>query len=1181
MNFSVMHAHPAGRLRPLLAALCLLLLAAGSARAASLQWRALPDRERVSIVMTENDSIAGAVGRIAPTGVIVPFAEIPAGVFLDSTPEGAAIFKGTKYMGHALVILTQTPEFGFVVSKQTPKELVVDFFHNPLGARWKATEKAPSTEVAPDFAIPDMAAPDAVSRSLADDPQGKAEAAAPPGQPAPAEPTPEGPAPTEQNPQQPQTQAPPTGAQPAPAAPVPPAPEHASPPGPGSASVHAPAPGSPKPVVVVLPGSPAHATAATQMADPPQQEVPQHSVPPQEQPPSPAGAGPSGEAAPARPFLDANEQTTARTAALPLPEPPISAVSGMGSSSVSGVITLPDQSAPPLPASPPPTAQPSAPAPQPPAAQDAAPQADPAPLSALPPQQTAPAAPPATEAVAPRPAARPEAAPAEPQTPPPGVGVRLGDGAYGGAINTGGLEAIFPAEGGQAAVAEQPRQAGPGPEEGAIAAQAPPHPDAAPPQAADEEAKSEPTPPAHSADAAQADAGVVYVDQDGNPVPPPPEPAQLIPEIKAHINANEFAEALDKANLLLDNSVLDDDQREDLLHIKAEMLFAVHKEQLTGHYTDIADATNQAINFNQKSRRNAAALLRLGFMNLKLNNIPEAEARFNMLRRLFPDDEHVALTYYYWGDYHFSRNEFHKAADEFQYVLQEYPNSRYAREAALGLARSFYRLGYYEQSFNVVDYIERRWERFYVQYPPFLNMMGDVAFRLNKLDHALRHYRLYTNLEPMGEEADIILTRMGDIYGMQREKAAAREMYTESMKRFPDKDGGLVAMMRLAEEGVNDNPTIAGMFAVFDGPFSLAPMEVYRTIIRDHPKSALVPLAEIKLALWHLWKKNYIEALDILSAFQSKYPKHELLPKAKEIAMQAYAVLTTEARQDERYTRMRKIWEQYPIVRDQGEIISPESRLTLAMSYRHDNMPNEALQTIEPFFLGNKVPEYSEAALSLVLAIYLEHEQWQSIREVAKRVDLWELTEERRMQLDYSLALAAENLGESDKAAAIWQRLHESGKLPPSQMAYAAFFLARDAERQRELEKAFFLGQQALGLLTAQVERSPNAADVGKIQTQLGSLMDVAETAGRLREALGFAEQYLQYLPEQDPERMAVRYRMARIYKKQGDADTWKNILNELAAQAPESVYGRLASSELSAAAIAEDAARFSPTGQL
>ena len=136
-----------------------VLLAAGPVQAGQLQWQALPDRERVTITMAPNEGLAGPVGRIAPTGVLVPFSEVPSGLNVAEVPAGSRIFKGTRQQGRALVFLTQTPEFGYMVSKQTSTELVVDFFPNPLGARWKPSDKAPTTEFPPDFAVPPSAPP--------------------------------------------------------------------------------------------------------------------------------------------------------------------------------------------------------------------------------------------------------------------------------------------------------------------------------------------------------------------------------------------------------------------------------------------------------------------------------------------------------------------------------------------------------------------------------------------------------------------------------------------------------------------------------------------------------------------------------------------------------------------------------------------------------------------------------------------------------------------------------------------------------------------------------------------------------------------------------------------------------------------------------------------------------------
>lgn len=672
---------------------------------------------------------------------------------------------------------------------------------------------------------------------------------------------------------------------------------------------------------------------------------------------------------------------------------------------------------------------------------------------------------------------------------------------------------------------------------------------------------------------------VIYVDEKGNTIEPPADPAVVLPEVSRALGQKKFDEGLAKVEKLLQQSNLSRDQREEALHLRAEVLFGKHQDDLGANFQAIAQATTQALNFNQLSQRNAGALLRLGYLNLRVKNIPEAEAQFNLLRRQFPDDEHVPLTYYYWGDYYYGRNELPRAADQFQYVVQKFANSKIARESALGLARSYYGMGYYQEAFEVIDYIERRWSRFYLDYPPFLNMMGDVAFRLNKLDYALEHYWLYVNLEPKGTETDIILTRIGDVYAMQRQTNAAQAVYKESIARFPDRDGGLVARMRLAEAMINDDPTILGMFSVFDRPYDVSPQDVYKSIIEDHAASSLVPLAMLKLAMWQLWQKDYIATLDTATDFMNKFPQHELVPKIKEVALKAFAVLSSESVVDGRYSRMREIWERYPVVQSQQDILGPESRVALGVSYWKEGKPDDALEAIGSFFIGNRVPIYSEMALSLALNIYLEHDQWAAIREVAHRVELWELSPESQQQLDYALALSAENLGEADVAAPLWQKLYDSGTLPDVQRAYASYFLARNAERNQELEKAYMLGLDALTRLTAIAEASPNQADLGKVITQLGSLMNVAEKAGRLNEALQYAQRYLEYLGAEDPERAAVLYRMARIHRQMGNDEAWRKGLTEIAQKYAGTVYGQTAASELKAAELAKGAAQYSPLG--
>lgn len=685
-----------------------------------------------------------------------------------------------------------------------------------------------------------------------------------------------------------------------------------------------------------------------------------------------------------------------------------------------------------------------------------------------------------------------------------------------------------------------------------------------------------------NATGAQANATerIQYVDAQGKPVDAPVDPVQAIASVRRDMATGDLKSALEKVTKLLVHPQLSRDQREEVLHLNAELLFAVNRDNLAANYDKIVSAAQEAINYNQQSPRNAGALLRLGYTNLRTNNPSYAEAYFNMLRRQFPNDENIPLTYYYWGEYHYGRNEMQLAADQFQYVVQYFSENQYAREAALGLARSYAQLGYYPQAFQVIDYIEKRWPRFYLDYPPVLEMMGDIGFRMGNLEYALARYWIFYNIVPNNPGVDVILTRIGDAYSLKKQPAAAREIYTEAVRRFPDKDGGLVAMMRLAEDGINDNPSIADMFSVFERPFSMRPYEVYRTIINDHPQSALVPLARLKLAMWYLWNKRYEDAIRTSSELISGSPNSELAPRARDLALKAFGIMAAEAIAQNRSSVIQEIWQKFPIVNNQQEALSPESRVALGVSLRDQGDPDKALDVIEPFFLGSKIPNYSEMALTLALDIAIAHDQWQRVPELAHKVETWQLTEPTQRQLDYALALAAENQGRPQDAAPIWKRLNEKGGLSASQQAYVEYFLARDAETRRDLEGAYSLGRSALGRFLELARQNPDQADRGKIMSLLSSLMDIAETAGRLSEAQQYAQQYQQYLDPQDPQRQGLMLRNARLYKKQGDTAAWRKALTDLAQNYPDSTYGRTAASELRGEKLTEDAAQFSPPGQ-
>lgn len=674
---------------------------------------------------------------------------------------------------------------------------------------------------------------------------------------------------------------------------------------------------------------------------------------------------------------------------------------------------------------------------------------------------------------------------------------------------------------------------------------------------------------------------VVYVDKDGNPIPPPPKPSELIFQAQAALNNGDAATALEQFKAVKKMPKLTDEERAQVLNGIADATYAVGKDDLLANYENIIQTSTEAMNFNLKSDSVPGHLMRIGLTNMKIGNEREAEAYFNILRRNHPNSDLIPLTYYYWGDHYFKKGDWQKAADNYQYVVQNYPDSKFVREAGVGLARALYSLGFYEQAFQIVDYVEKRWPRFYVEYPPFLSQMGDVEYRMNKLEKARITYWTYYNIDPDGDEADMILARLGDLYLEQGEGEAAREVYEEAARKFPERDGGLISLMRLAEEGVFDTPTITDMFSVFDRPYNLRPLQIYTKIIEDHPDSGLVPLARLKKAMWYLWNKEYPEALATATAFTKQHPGHELTGRVKEVALKAFNVMVADNIREGNYERILQMWDQFPIVRGQDTELAPESRIALGLSYWKKKQPSKALEAIDPFFRGLKVPEMSEMALNLALSIYLDNERWNDVLNLGRRIEQWELNPESQRQLNYAKALAHENLGEHDKAAPLWATLSDAKDVPLEEEAYTLYFLTREAERKEDWETAYRHAQQALTDFRNLGKSDSEKADPQKIKDLLGSLMDITERTGRLKESLDWAKQYAQTVEPGDPDYPGLQYRIAGLYRKNANLEQWRDILTKLRDGAPDSLYGRMAASELRTYDLTEGASKFSPTGRL
>jgi outer membrane protein assembly factor BamD (BamD/ComL family) len=1093
--------------------LCILLIPPAKARGQAYSLQSGPSADSVTVTFP----------RKAPQAVVIRTGSnkvemlFPAGTKLRASPQSAKAGRhvsGLEVSGDNLVITTEKEAFGFVASPQGERAVQVQFFYDPAGARWKAAGQEGSPAAGSEAQPARAAAGEPPSR-----PPGEAATSVPAAQP-PAEQAARAEPPGQSQPGGAVKGRIDLGGQ-----------QQAAPPQPAgmAAPVLAPPPAaSPAPAVPAVPAQP---------------------------PPSAQPAAPVAQAEPAAAAQSAQAQPQAPASA-PAPAPAKPAEAG----GVRGRI-IPDGSAPVAPAGP------------------AAPAAAAMPAQPIAGGQIAPAAPAQPGAggqIAPATPAAPASPvqPAAPATPPQLVGA--GQNAPAAAAMP-----AQPVAGGQIAPAAPSAPAAPGqpPAGGKIeAAQAEP--------AAPEKPALSKTDEAAMAVLAPKPEQTSVAPPPGAPPPaaePPKEPEKPADsmEDKASLIGGEQAlareqydKALSNAEYLLAKPNISKELREDAMYLKAEAVFALNKN-LPEKFMETQTILQETLNYNTNSFRVPRMLIKLGYINLRQGNLPEARAYFNLMRNKFPMDEEVPLVDIYWGEYYLdqakkrdARGNFERAGQSFQNVLQKYPESRFARDAALGLSRVQLELRQYVEADKIVDYIDKRWPRYYVENPTLRRVSADIAYKLGDFEKAKEDYLWFYNLVPGDSANDLVLSRLGDVNMKLGKREAAREFYDMAIRLYPGKEGALMSMMRLAEQGINDAPTLQEMYKAFADPSDIKPDKIYEIIINEYPKSPLAPLAMLKLAMWRLYRQEYPETLDLASRFIKSYPADELVPQATEVAAQAFAKILSTLLDEMNYKGVLEMWRAHPFLAGRADLLPDRERLGVALSLYYQGAFKESLAMAEPYLDKGPTPD-AQKALALILTIYRENQDWQSVLNTLKKVAGWKVGEGPRRALEFAQAMALEHTGDHARSRLLWARLAADQELEPAKRAFAVYYQAKTAMSRKDYDKALTWAMDARALF------KEAAKDDGKALDSLQLMIEANQAAGRYREALALCEEYSAEAPLDAAEWAANRLRMAGLHRSLGDAKAWRATLEEMRQRlGPESLYGKMAASELAARGIEERAGR-------
>lgn len=664
--------------------------------------------------------------------------------------------------------------------------------------------------------------------------------------------------------------------------------------------------------------------------------------------------------------------------------------------------------------------------------------------------------------------------------------------------------------------------------------------------------------------AAEKPREVIYVDEQGNPVPKPPEPEKMLAEAERLISENKYAEALPQLEKIRALTDISPEMRQKVLYYISDCLWSRYASNPLAGYEAIVSSTNEAMNADLRSPRVPDALLRLGLANVNVGNLVDAGGYIVALFRRYPDYPGVAQGFTALGREQLKRGLNPEAEQSFSIVLDKYPESSYLQSASVGLAHALFTQKKYDKARIILEFISKRWPRYYIEEPDFLLLQAGNDEALQNPDAALALYWLYINLEPGRKGNDALLLKMGDMYLRKGNMSAADFIYHELERRFGGSPAASTARLRLAEKGIYESPlAYEQMSQVFAKAGDPPLPQVYGELAASSKTAPEAVLARLKQAMWLLWDKEYTEAMGKAADFIDGYPEHPDVPQAREIIWQAFQKELANSLAEQNYGRILILWNGFPLVRERYGTPDPRLRYALAQGWLERGDEAKAYALLSEFLKTPMDPQYGEAAFTEFFNRYLQAGAWDKILDLGKLVSNWNMKPELRKQLDYALALSAQNLNLAGPALAMWRQLAARRDIPLYQRAYATYFLARDAENRKDIKSAYDLNRQVIDLFTQLQDERSDKADPQRIKEAVAALMDICEVGNRIPEALQWVERYNAFVPESSPEYPGLRFREARLYRKLGDAARAQALLEDIAKRFPDSSFGKAAASRI------------------
>jgi tetratricopeptide (TPR) repeat protein len=583
------------------------------------------------------------------------------------------------------------------------------------------------------------------------------------------------------------------------------------------------------------------------------------------------------------------------------------------------------------------------------------------------------------------------------------------------------------------------------------------------------------------------------------------------------------------------------------------------------NFTAATDAWRLAVEAFPDSFPAPRAAFMLGEANREMGFRPEAAAFYKLAAENYPNSNFTELSILRGADMELLMGMNDEARQAVAPLLAEGTGSVFGRLALLRDAMADYNDTLYSQACEKFRKVLDMDPDIYLLYPDMLYALGDSYSYLNRPDLTILFLEHALNLMPDHPKADVMLARIGNAFQAKGLQDEAVSFFNIARDRFPDRDGGLVSQIRLADMGA-----LRAFFQpdqVFDAlerGARQATVKMYDNIISQSSESPLLQLAYLKIGQAQAADGENGEAIRWLRDLVTKYPNAVLLEEAKPILSRA-VVNEAQQRYDlGQYDRVDELNSDNEAFLQGPDLI--RFKRILASAYENQGKNDLALAVWK--FIEEQSPERRLAdQMALVDAALKSENPMEAFAQLKTTLEEFPETEERVMERLAEVEKTLANLSASGNVDDLIKFRNDPLVLPSTAISQAALSdaiyilvdnrrydqasvlmdLYRDQYPDDELSPEYMLTQSKMDRRLLRYENSWDRLADFRISfpddprvpgTVLDTVAD-ARSLGRLPDAYRYEELYRQLYPEDIKSRNMI---LDRAKEQQDLGDTRASV---------------------------------------